>query len=532
MRTVYHNGKIYTGNGLAGAFCVNDGIFEAVGDEKDILSIADAEKVDLGGRFVCPGFNDSHMHLLGFGQSLSSAQLAEHTDSLEGMLSFMRNWAEEHRPGKGGWILGRGWNQDFFRDTDRMPSREDLDGISEEFPVMLTRACGHCCVVNSRALEIAGIDGDTPSPEGGEIGRRNGGPDGRFYDNAMDLLDPFIPLPGKEDIERMILLASKELNRYGITSVQTDDYSVFRGVPFETVNSAYRELEERGLLTVRVYEQANFTGPEEFRRFLSEGNVTGKGSDMFRIGPLKLLGDGSLGSRTAHLSVPYADDPGTCGFSLFPKEELQEMISLANAYGMQIAVHAIGDECLGEVLGAYEKALEEHPREDHRHGIVHCQISRPEQLEKIADLKLHVYAQSVFLDYDNHIVVKRAGEKLASSSYSWKTLMKKGVSVSNGSDCPVELPDVMKGIECAVTRKSLDGTGPYLPGEAFTVTEALDSFTIRGAEASFEEKKKGLIAPGYLADFTVLSEDPGETEAGELHKVKILGCYLGGKKVF
>ena len=163
---------------------------------------------------------------------------------------------------------------------------------------------------------------------------------------------------------------------------------------------------------------------------------------------------------------------------------------------------------------------------------MHCQITRPDQLERIRDLGLHVYAQSIFLDYDNHIVEKRAGKALAATSYHWKTMADMGVSVSNGSDCPVERPDVMTGIECAVTRTSLDGTGPYLPDQAFTVREALDSFTLRGAEASFEEKTKGRIAPGYLADFTVLSENPFETDPFRLHGIRVDGCWLGGKRVY
>ena len=174
----------------------------------------------------------------------------------------------------------------------------------------------------------------------------------------------------------------------------------------------------------------------------------------------------------------------------------------------------------------------EHPRDDHRHGIVHCQITRPDQLSRIRALGLHVYAQSVFLDYDNHIVESRAGAKLAASSYSWKTLKDSGVSVSNGSDCPVELPDVMRGIECAVTRTSLDGTGPYLPEQAFTVKEALDSFTTLGAEASFEEFRKGRIAPGYAADFTILEQNPFEVSGRMLHTIAVCSCYLGGKCVY
>ena len=330
----------------------------------------------------------------------------------------------------------------------------------------------------------------------------------------------------------MIRLGCRTLNACGVTSVQSDDYALFRAIPWETVNAAYRELAESGDLTVRVYEQANFTALPELRRFIEAGNRTGNGDAFFRIGPLKLLGDGSLGSRTAHLSRPYADDPAVCGFSLFSTEQMNEMIGYAHARNMQIAVHAIGDACLDQVLDAMEAALEHHPREDHRHGIVHCQITRPDQLERISRLKLHVYAQSVFLDYDNHIVESRVGSERAKTSYSWKTLLNRGVSVSNGSDCPVEFPDVMRGIQCAVTRTSMDGTGPYLPEEAFSLEEALDSFTIRGAEASFEEHGKGLIAPGFLADFTVLARNPFETAPEDLHTIPVHACYLGGRCVY
>ena len=535
MRAIWYNGQVYTGEEtLRQAFLVEDGVILAVGSDAVIRALADDNTVctDLGGRFVCPGFNDSHMHLLNLGQSLNAAQLAQHTDSLSGMLSYLRDYAASNPPRPGSWLLGRGWNQDYFTDVSRLPSRADLDSVSAEVPIMLTRACGHCCVVNSRVLEIAGITGDTPSPEGGNIGKENGVPDGRLYDNAIDLLTPFIPLPDKEELKNMIRLACLALNSYGVTSSQTDDYCVFRAIPFETVNAAYRELEESGELTVRVYEQANFTTLPELRRFVEAGNVTGAGSELFKIGPLKMLGDGALGAHTAHLSRPYADMPETCGFSLFSSEHMNEMVSYANAHGMQVAIHAIGDACLDQVLNAVDLALKEHPRKDHRHGVVHCQVSRADQLERITALHMHVYAQSIFLDYDNHIVLNRIGPELASTSYCWKTLADSGVSVSNGSDCPVELPDVMRGIECAVTRTSIDGTGPYLPQEAFSVREALDSFTIRSAEASFEEGFKGRIASGYLADFVILDQNPFTVDPHELHNVTVEACYLGGNCVY
>ena len=528
MKTAYYNAKVYTGTlPLVSAFLVENGRFLQTGSDGEILSaLSDGDaRVDLGGRFVCAGFNDSHMHLLSFGNALRAANLAAHTRSLTGMLDYVRSFLSQHPPREGQWLLGRGWNQDLFSDVRRMPTRRDLDGVSTSVPIKLSRACGHCCVLNTKALEAAGITPDTVSPEGGAISYD----DGLLFDNAMELTDRVLPAPGKEEIREMLRSACKEVNRYGITSVQTDDYQVFQGVSWQLINEVYQEMAEKGELTVRVCEQAQFTDLPSLRAFIEKGNFAS--GEMFRIGPVKLLGDGSLGSRTAHLTRPYADDPGTQGFSLYSVEKLNEMIRFVHTHGMRVAVHAIGDACLDQVLDAIEGALAAQPRPDHRHGIVHCQITRPDQLRRIQRLGLHVYAQSIFLDYDNHIVEKRAGEDLASSSYHWKTLLDNGVSVSNGSDCPVELPDVMTGIECAVTRTSLDGTGPFLPEEAFSVQEALDSFTWRGAEASFEETYKGRIAPGFLADFTVLSENPFGMEHFQLHEIKTVDCYLGGKRI-
>ena len=535
MKTAYFNARVYAGDGaFASAFVVEDGRFVAVGDDAEMLALLSGNdaRVDCRGRFVCAGFNDSHMHLLGYGGMLGAAQLAPHTGSLAGLLEYVRSFLAENPPREGEWLRGRGWNQDLFSDARRMPDRHDLDAVSTQTPILLTRACGHCCVVNSRALALAGIGPGTAAPEGGAIGFENGEPDGRLYDNAMELVYRTLPAPDKAAVKAMLRRAAAAANRYGVTSVQTDDYQTFPGVTWETVNAAYRELKEAGELSVRVCEQANFADLGELSRFISAGNTTGAGDERFRIGPVKLLGDGSLGSRTAYLSRPYADDPDTRGLLLFSVERLNAMVEHAHAHGMQLAVHAIGDACLDAVLDAFERALAAHPRADHRHGVVHCQITRPEQLERIRALGLHVYAQTIFLDYDNRIVEKRVGPELAATSYSWKALMDGGVSVSNGSDCPVELPDVMAGVQCAVTRASLDGTGPYLPEQAFSVLEALDSYTCRGAEASFEEALKGRVAPGQLADFVMLSEDPFDAPPARLRGIAVEGCWLGGERVF
>lgn len=527
MKTIYYNGTVYTGEEKRQqAFVVKDGVFDYVGDSDTAKALAGAEDkmVDLEGRFVCPGFNDSHMHVLGFGKMLRNIQLAGHTDSLSGMIAYLK---EEAAGLDDAWILGRGWNQDYFSDVKRMPNRHDLDKVSTERPVCIVRCCGHGLVVNTKAMELLGLAEDFEQPEGGSIEAE----DGRFYDNAMDLIYQLMPAPTKDEIKKMIMTACKRLNAYGVTSAQTDDYCAFSNVDWSLIHEAYKELENEGVLSVRIYEQSNITSVEELKRFVEAGNVTGTGSDMYKFGPLKMLGDGALGARTAFLSVPYADDETTCGIPVYSKELMESMISYANQSGMQVAVHTIGDACLDWVLGAYEKALTECPREDHRHGIVHCQIMRADQWEKIKALKLHVYAQTIFLDYDINIVKQRVGEELAATSYCWKSLMDGGVTISNGSDAPVELPDVMAGIQCAVTRKTLNGAAEYLPEEAFSIKEAIDSYTVQAARGSFEEEKKGMIKEGMFADFVVLEQDLFEIPKDRIKDVQVLETYLGGKKV-
>ena len=514
---IFHNATVYTGDGFAQAFAVEDGKFVFVGAEADAPS---GERVDLGGAFVCAGFNDSHMHLLNYGQALRMAPLAEHTATLKDMLDRLRHTAPDR-----GWILGRGWNQDYFTDVRRMPSRADLDTVSRDYPVCAVRACGHALVVNSKALEILNITADTPSPAGGEIDFENG----RFFDNAMDPVLNAVPVPDKQTLKDYIRAACLQLNKQGITSCHSDDYCVFRQIPWQTVNEAYRELEAEGELTVRVREQANLTTVPELMTFIETDHVD---SPMFSMGPLKLLGDGALGARTALLSKPYADAPETQGLSVFTARQFRELIGCAHAHGMQTAIHCIGDACLDLVLDAIEEAQTTDPRTDPRHGIVHCQITRPDQLRRIAALGLHVYAQSIFLDYDIHMVRQRVGDELAESSYSWKTLLDLGATVSNGSDCPVEAPHVLGGIQCAVTRQDLAGCDPYLPGEGFTVKEAIDSFTKAGAYAGFEESVKGMIAPGQYADFTVLSADPFRVEPGKIKDIPVLETWLGGRRVW
>lgn len=529
----YENARIFTASGHAAeCFVVKDGRFAFTGSKDEAgKRYPDAECIDLGGRFVCPGFNDSHMHLLELGCVLGQAQLQEHTGSLSDVLAAVREYAQAHP--QESWVLGRGWNHDFFTDENRYPTRDELDSVCPDRPCLITRACGHVAIANSRALALCGMDEAAPAVEGGCVCTdETGRPNGALEENAITLVTRMIPAPDREGIKHRLCLAMENVAGYGITSVQSDDFCALE-TPFEEIIAAYKELEDEGKMTVRVTEQCLLPDMALLDRFLGSGYNTGWGGEWFRIGPLKLLSDGSLGARTAWLRAPYADAADTCGTAIYSQETLDALVLRAHSAGMQVAVHAIGDAAADSVLTAIERAQAACPRENARHGIVHAQIFNQEQIKRAADLNMHAYIQPIFLDYDTQIVFPRIGDR-ALDAYPAASLRAAGVTFSGGSDCPVEPANVLRGIQCAVTRmpvtRQIDA--PYLTREALTLSEALKAFTAYGAYSSFEEHIKGQIAPGYLADFTVLGIDPFETDPKWIHRIPIFGTFAGGNKVF
>ena len=528
MKTVYINGTVWTGEGFSDGFAVENGRFaEPVAAPGD-------EIIDLKKAFVCPGFIDSHMHVVNCGAALSICDLTAHTSSLEDVQGALRDFIREREIAPGAWVRGRGWNQDYFAGAHVIPTRTDLDAVSTEHPITITRCCGHALAVNTKALEVLGLDGSQPQPDGGHYDvDETGYPTGVFRDTAMSMVSTRLPAPDREELKAMIRKAMALLGKCGVTSCHSDDLVCFEHVPWREVLAAYQELQDAGEMTVRVYQQSQLPTVEGLKDFLAAGYNTGVGNDLFRIGPLKVLGDGSLGARTAFLSQDYADLPGERGLSIFTQEEFDALIGTAHAAGMQVAVHVIGDGVVDRVLSAYEKAFAAHPREDHRSGLVHVQITRPDQLKKMREMNLHAYIQSIFIDYDSHIVTQRVGEERANTSYAFHSMKASGMHVSNGTDCPVEWPVAMRGIQCAVTRRPIDGSLPaYRPEEAMSVEEALRSYTAEGAYASFEENVKGMIKPGMLADFVVLSGNPFTVEPMELHTITPLMTVMGGKTVY
>jgi predicted amidohydrolase YtcJ len=536
MDLIFINGVVHTmdkDGTTAKAVAVKGDRIQAVGTNDEIMKLKteDTKVIDLEGKTMVPGFNDSHMHLLNYGYSLTQVDLIG-TRSLEEVLERTREFIKENDIAAGKWVRGRGWNQDYFSGDKVFPTRYDLDRISRDHPICVTRTCGHVSVVNSKALEMLGINRNTPQVEGGHFDLdENGEPVGIFREDALNLVYDSIPTPNLDEIKSMMLAAYKDLNACGITSVGTDDFGALPQSDYENVIKAYRELIAEGKNTVRIYEQCLLPVKEKFQGFLDKGYKTGWGDESFKIGPLKLLQDGSLGARTAALMKDYEDEPGTTGIITATQDYLNDLVMKAHKADCQIAIHGIGDKGMYMAFDAIEKALSEYPKKDHRHGIVHAQITDEYLLNKFKELDAVAYIQPIFLDYDWKMVRARVGAEREKTSYNWKSLLDRGVHIPCGSDAPVETFNVMYGIYEAVTRKDLEGNpeGGWLPEQALTPYEALRAYTMEGAYASFEEDLKGSIEPGKLADMVVLSSDILSIDPHEIKDVKVESTIFGGR---
>ena len=520
MRTGYINGVFFRCD--AEAILVEDGMITKIGTNAEILASLGKDDgiVDLHGCFTVPGFVDSHMHLLGLGQFLTNLQLDDCVSRAE-IADLVRQRLASLKAGE--WIIGRGYNEDRFADHAK-PDRAMLDSLSRDVPISLTRACGHAMSVNTKAMELAGITEQT-TVEGGVVDYEHG----ILEENALQLIHDAWPKDTPETIRRAILAGAKYCNSKGITTVCSDDFPN-TGEDYRPSLDALEQMSYQKSLTVRVNEQCEFRSVKEFADFLDDGYTFDVGNDLFRIGPLKLITDGSLGARTAALSKPYEDDPAKTGYMAMRDKDMELYTKLAFRYNMPVIAHCIGDEAVDRVLNAFEDTvLEGNPL---HHGIVHCQILRPDQIRKILDRKLVCYFQSLFIDYDASIVAARVGKELAKTSYPFRTLYR-GTIACNGSDAPVELNDPLRGIQLAVTRRSLRFPGASMnEEEALTVTEAILSYTEKGAEAIFMDDRIGKIAEGYYADFAVLSKDITKCDVNEIADTDILLTVMNGERVY
>jgi len=527
MTKAYLNGKFYLGGGrFAEAVAVSGGRFIHVGTNQDAAALADGEHIDLGGRLVLPGFNDSHLHLYNLGLMRSSLRLGE-CRSIADCIAAGADYIIKKNVPAGQIIVGYSWNQSNFADGPRYLARHDLDKISTHHPIVAYRACMHIVSCNTLALKLAGIGKDTQPPDGGEIYREaDGVPTGVLAENAFDLLKPILPKPDVTQMSVIIKSAMDYCASLGITSVQTND---IRDGNYTDMLAAYNKLYDSGDGVLRAYHQCFFSDPTSLRDFMAAGYKTGFGDDMHKIGPLKMFVDGSLGGRTAALHKPYHDAPDTKGILTMTTFGFEEMIQIAHEAGMSCVVHAIGDAAMDMVLDGYEKVLKGGTN-SLRHGIIHCQITDARILGRMAKMGVLALVQPIFLQADMKILESRVGAEMAQTSYAWATMDKMGIRASYGTDAPVEDACPMANLHCAVNRQDLDKqpASGYNAAECVTLECAIDNYTQESAYASFDENSKGRIAAGFLADMCVLERDLFSIDRSEIMDVKVAATIING----
>ena len=490
------------------------------------------EIIDCGGRFVMPAFNDAHMHYLHYVKAKLSVDLFG-TTSLAELLERMKASLQNHSPESGLWLMGEGWNQDFFTDEKRFPTAADLDRVSTEHPILIMRACFHVGVLNSKAMEMLGLDSAKAKEHGlfAET-RPDGTPNGVVKEHVFDAIKSALPFPSMDTLVDMMVDSQKDLLSHGVVSVQSDDYKYCpQGGALEMMGKL-RRAAEQGRFKLRIAEQILLDDPQRMADFFACGMDAQYGNRHFKIAVIKLLADGSLGARTALMRRPYADDPTTSGLAIFTRDELDALVLEAHRHNMGAIIHAIGDGAVDMCLDAIEKARTLMPHLHPRHGIVHCQITDKSQIMRFRELDIVAYTQPIFLDYDMHIVRSRVGDALAETSYAWKDYLRLGVHQAFGTDCPVESFKPLPGIYCAVTRKDLKGRGPYLPEQAVSMEEALYAYTAAGAYCSGEEDVKGQIRPGHLADFIIVDRNLLEIAPEDILSAQVLETWVDGARVY
>lgn len=529
---LFYNGHFYTGPGYAASVLwAQGGRIRALGGP-ELLAAAPPElpRTDLGGGWVLPGFNDSHLHLLDVGRGLASVDLfgaSGPADIAARCAAFVR--AHAVPPGQA--VYGNGWNQDLFAGPHALPTRADLDAAVPDHPLLLDRVCGHIMLCNTAALRAAGITSQTPDPPGGGIDRGPGGePNGLLRDNAVALVRPLLPAETPAACAGRWRAALAHAAAHGLTSVQTCDV---RSRDWPTVLAALEELDAQDALPLRLTLQCAMDTPEDLQALWDAGYRPGAHGKRWKIGPLKLFLDGSLGARTAWLRGGYTDAPGAHGLCCLPMAEALALARKADAAGMQVVAHAIGDGAMEEMLDIIETLNA--PRggaNPLRHGVVHCQVTAPGQWDRLAALGAGALVQPIFLDYDHTIVTARCGAALAGTSYAFGDAVRRGLPVSYGTDAPVESLDPLRNLYAAVTRRPLSGGAPWQPQQAVTRAQALFCYTQGSAWQEFAEAEKGRLAPGFLADFTVLDRDYFTVPEADIPRLRVQATVTGGQVVY
>jgi predicted amidohydrolase YtcJ len=537
---IYFHANVYTGVPSNTAFssilreeaiAVRGDRIQAVGKNLDVMKLKgpQTEVIDMGGRFVMPGFNDAQVHLADAGLQKLSIDVTG-VKTLEEFRERVKAAVEKVKPDE--WVLGGGWDETIWP-VPTLPSRWDLDQVSDGRPVFLDRVDGHLAVANTRALQLAKITVASRDPEGGKIDRdANGQPTGILRGTAQQAVRAAIPQLTREARRRAIEAALADLAEHGVTSAQ--DYSP----EFESFQ-IYEELERDGKLTVRISECLPF---DDLVDELKVKRGLHPQSDlMLHTGMVKGFIDGSLGGHTAALLEPYEDDPKQSGLTQYEAEKLNEMAKERVLAGFQIGLHAAGDRAVQMALDAFaeaEKAAKEakvkgaNGGDDYRLRIEHAEVTTPAQAARFKELKVIASVQPSHLLTDIRWEQDRLGPKRAATAYAWAALVNKGVSLAFGTDYPVEPVSPFRGLYAAVTRKSENGKQEFFTEQKLTMDQAIAAYTSGSAFAEFEEKEKGKLAPGMLADFVVLDRDITAASAEKELSTKVLRTVVGGKTVY
>jgi predicted amidohydrolase YtcJ len=495
------------------AFIVENGRFLKVGKATSILDEPVDQVIDLAGRQVMPGFNDSHMHLLGIGKSMAMASLSQYKTIPDLIRDLKQSDIDP--------LIGRGFHEDQFEEK-RYLNKDDLDLISTDKPIILYRVCGHMIVLNSKAIDMVLKSKVTlPSEDNYDFAS------GHFKEDAIKSVFKVFDKVDKETLMAHVLNAQDYLLKNGVTAVGSDDFSMYQ-LDFEVILDAIRTLDLEGKLKVRVFEQANIPNLDNFKRFIDKGYVR-KVYNRYEMGPLKLLADGSLGARSAYMSAPY-EDKDTKGIRVFKPEALKAFITLASQHEMDYAIHAIGDQMTEEILEA-TSTLEEDIRNKRRHSIIHAQLTRADQIETMKALNVGAQTQPIFINSDLPTLEKALGTRMQ-DAYLFYSLYK-SVKTTISTDCPVEPINPFENMYTAIARKSIKypELGVYNKQERFSFHEALDAYTVTPAYFMYKEDVLGKIEPGYLADFIVI-EGLDEKNPDSLLKTKVLSTYIEGERVY
>lgn len=504
--TILYNGTIWCGyeEGTTEALAIWQGKVLATGSKEHIWALKgdNTHVIDLEGQFATPGLNDAHLHLISVGLTLNWIDATpQAAPTLESLLGAIRDQAASAPAGT--WIKARGYDQTKL-DVGRHPHKSELDAAAPDHPVMLVRACGHVSIFNSKAFELAGVDENSPVPEGGLIEQQNGVLTGMVAENAQGVVRKAIPKATTEEMVDAIEAAGKLLLSYGITSVM--DAAVGQVAGFDEIR-AYNLAKLTKRLPVRTWlVLLGDPGASIVEKCYEAGLVSGVGDDMLTVGAVKIFLDGSAGGRTAWMSKPYLGDDNNTGVQILPDAELEALVLDAHKKGYQLACHAIGDAAIGQLIAAYEKALAAYPDADRRHRIEHCGFSTPEQHERMKKAGIYPCPQQVFIYDFGDAYISVLGEEKALSSYPLKTWKDLGFKPATGSDAPVCHPNPYPNIYSMLTRET--GKGTVMDArERVSIEEALQVYTEYGAFSQKLEHVKGKLIPGQVADIAVFSRN-------------------------